>query len=165
MFTAAKDAFDAKHAEFLQAEETAKVQRDEKINANNDIYRTAMDMCEDGKKIFRQEPAKRDQFTWATVQALIKGSQSSHSVKGTVSDQDTELPIEGAKVGVLDKEGTPIEEKEAITEANGTYKIIGLKNGQYKLDVQADGYEPSEAEFEIDGKAVDLDIALSPEII
>lgn len=163
-FTTAKDAFDAKHAEFLQAEETAKVQRDEKIDANNAIYRTAMDMCEDGKKIFRQEPAKRDQFTWTTVQVLIKGSQSSHSVKGTVIDNDTELPIEGAKVAVLDKDGTPIEGKEAITESDGTYKIIGLKNGQYKLDVQADGYDPSETEFEIDGGPADVNVNLDPEI-
>lgn len=161
-FTAAKDAFDAKHAEFLQAEETSKVLRDDKVVANNDLYHTAMNMCEDGKKIFRQEPAKRDQFTWSTVQALIKGSQSSHSVKGVVTDKTTALPIEGAKAAVLDKSGVPIEGKEAVTESDGTYKIIGLKNGRYKLDVQAEGYEPSETEFEIEGKPAEVDVVLTP---
>lgn len=164
-FTTTKDAFDSKHAEFLQAEETSKILRDEKIIANNALFQAAMDMCEDGKKIFRKEAAKRDQFTWSTVQALIKGSQSSHSVRGVVTDSVTELPLEGGKVAVLDKEGTPIEGKEATTEADGTYKIIGLKNGLYKLKVEAEGYATVEKPFEVDGGAVDLDVALAANLV
>lgn len=38
LFTDTKDAFDAKHSEFLQAEETAKVLRDEKVAANNKLF-------------------------------------------------------------------------------------------------------------------------------
>ena len=159
-YTAAKDAFGTKHAEFLQAEETAKVLRDKKVTANNKLFQAAMAMCEDGKKIFRKDPAVRDQFTWTTVQALIKGTQSSHSVKGVVSDADTTLPIAGAEIGVLDKNGIPIEGKETTTETDGTYKVIGLKNGKYKLTVEADGYDGVEKEFEVDGKAVELDVAL-----
>ncbi len=164
-FTGAKDAFDAKHGVFLQAEETAKVLRDEKVSANNKLFQVAMAMCDDGKKIFRQEPAIRDQFTWTTIQALIKGTQSSHSVKGLVSDADTTLPIEGANVGVADKDGVPIEGKEAVSAADGTYKIIGLKNGNYQLKAEADGYDGIEQGFEVDGGAVEVDVALVPTVI
>lgn len=160
LFTDTKGAFDAKHSEFLHAEETAKVLRDEKVNANNSLFQEAMKMCEDGKKIFRKEAAKRDQFTWTTVQALIKNTQSTHSVKGVVSDADTKDPIEGAKVSALDKDGNPIEGKEAVTESDGTYKIIGLKNGKYSLRIEAEAYDTVEVPFIIDGKPVELDVEL-----
>lgn len=117
-------------------------------------------MCEDGKKIFRKTAAKRDQFTWTTVQALIKNAQSTHSVKGVASDKDTKLPVKGAQVAVLDKDGTPIEAKEVVTEADGTYKIIGLKNGKYTLRVEADGYDGVEKKFVIDGKPAEVNVAL-----
>ena len=159
-YTAAKDAFGTKHAEFLQAEETAKVLRDKKVTANNNLFQAAMAMCEDGKKIFRKDPAVRDQFTWTTVQALIKGTQSSHSVKGVITDAVTALPIEGAKVAVLDMDGVLVEGKELISELDGSYKIIGLKNGQYKLQVEADGYDTVQVVFEVDDGAVEVDVAL-----
>ena len=159
-FTAAKDLFDTKHNEFLQAEETAKVLRDEKVIANNKLYKAGMAMCDDGKKIFRLEPAIREQFTWSVVQGLIKGSQSSHSVKGVITDAVTALPIEGAKVAVLDMNGVLVEGKELMSEPDGSYKIIGLKNGQYKLQVEADGYDTVEVVFEVDGGAVEVDVAL-----
>ena len=120
-----------------------------------------MAMCEDGKKIFRKEAAKRDQFTWTTVQALIKNNQSAHSVKGFVTDATEKSPIANANVVVLDSDGLPIEGKEELTAVDGAYNLKGLKNGDYTLQVEAEGYNPAEVPFVIEGKPIDLDVELS----
>jgi len=159
-FTAAKDAFELKYAEFLQEEEHAREQRDEKINANNGLYHAAMAMCEDGKKIFRGVPAVREQFTWSRVQALIKSNRALHSVKGFATEADGGPVIVGALVRVLDTDGVPLEGKETVTADDGFYKIIGLKNGGYRLEVSADGYVAVVIPFTVDGAAVDLDVEL-----
>lgn len=164
-FTAAKDAFDGKHSDFLQAEETSKVLRDDKVNANNKLFQVGIAMCEDGKKIFRKEPAIRDQFTWSTVQALITNTQSSHSVKGLISDSSDDRPIEGAKVAVLDKDGIAIEGKEMQTGLDGAYNIKGLKSGDYSLKVEAVGYTTVDVPFVIDGAAVDLDVGIEVVVV
>jgi hypothetical protein len=154
-FVAAKDSFGTIHDKFLQAEETAKVERDEKVTANNFCYRTAMKMCEDGKKIFRNNPAVKDQFTWDKVQGLINSSQKSHTVSGVVTQVLDGAPIANALVIVLDSEMNALDGKEATTDASGFYRINGLKNGSYVLKVAATGFDSVEETFTVaDGPAV-----------
>lgn len=159
-FVAAKDAFGASHNKFLQAEETAKVERDEKVLSNNACYRTAMKMCEDGKKIFRNQPAIRDQFTWDRVQMLIGFSQKSHTLSGVVTQLVDGTPIANALVAVLDTAMNPIEGKEASTNANGGYKISGLKNGSYVLKVEAAGFTDAEVPFTVADGPVVVDVGM-----
>ncbi len=162
-FTVMKEAFDTKYSNFLQAEETAKVIRDAKIDANNALYHTAMAMCSDGKKVFRKRAALREQFTWTTVVDLIRTLHSRHSVRGFVLNAD-ESPIDGARVLVLGKDGVAVKNKFAVTDVDGSYRIIGLLNGKYVLRVEAEGFEIFEVGFEVDGGPVEVGVVLEGSI-
>jgi hypothetical protein len=81
-----KDEFAVLHVGFLQSEENAKVKTDEKVVANNKLYGELVKMFEDGKKIFRDNAAVRDQFTIETVLELIRGSRTG----GETPDEPTE---------------------------------------------------------------------------
>ena len=49
-------------------------------------------------------------------------------------------PIEGAEVVVTDANGEPVT--SALTDADGTFRIVTLPTGVYDLEVSAEGYVP-----------------------
>lgn len=160
-FDDAKQDFEDKYSDFLQEEEHAREQRDAKVTANNQLYRACTAMCQDGQKIFRKNAAVREQFTWSKIQALIKANRAKHAVQGTVSEVDGPV-IGGASVQVLDKDGVAIEGFETVTADDGTFKIAGLKNGEYKLQVDADGHVGVVIPFVVDGGPVTVDVEMNP---
>lgn len=94
--TVAAAAFDVKLELFLNAEETARVQTDAKIEANNALYRALLKMFEDGKKIFRKQPAVREQFVFETLMELVGKTISPDGkirVSGNVSVAGSGQPV------------------------------------------------------------------------
>lgn len=137
-FEADKDAFELKHQEFIQALEEAKVVRDKKIEANNALQAALANMFEDGKRIFRNNAAVREQFTYDRVWALVKGNNvGSDGLAATelellalVYDANTTAPIEGAELTVLN---TP-----------AGVSVTGTTNAQGIVEILITGYEPQE---------------------
>jgi len=73
-----------------------------------------------------------------TVMALAQGSLLS----GRITDSETGEPIEGARVVFENPTSTP-PRMEQTTDANGSYRVLGLNSGQWMLTVEADGYDPN----------------------
>ncbi len=64
------------------------------------------------------------------------------TISGTVKDDETDLPVAGAWVTLTSTDGT--DEASSVTEANGTYTVIGLDPSlTYTVSVSAEGYVES----------------------
>ena len=70
-FTTAQTNFEILYQPFKDAQQDAHEQRDNKIIANNAIYNTLTAMFDDGKKVYRMIPAKKERFTFARVLNLV----------------------------------------------------------------------------------------------
>lgn len=159
-FAAAKTAFETKYQAFLQAEELSKELTDAKIQANNDLYKALTKMFEDGKKIFRDNAAVRDQFTFDTVWGLVKGHGGGSNavpadmieIGAYMFDAETLVPIVGGVLRVLNPpSGGAVE---AVTGNDG---ILQLKVSGYapNATVMVD-FEGSAAGYELQTGSVEM---------
>lgn len=146
-YGAARTAFLDKYLEFTQAEELTKAMTDAKIEANNAVYRELMKMFRDGQKIFRFEPAIREQFTFERVLKLIDGggggtgTVSKFTTTGTITDKATGLPINKVTVTLATVDG----EVSTQTGPDGKYELVltnvtAPKAGN--LSATVEGYAP-----------------------
>nr|WP_176555891.1 S8 family peptidase [Virgibacillus ndiopensis] len=79
------------------------------------------------------------------------------TVTGTITDQKTGEPIEGATILLVeDANVTPVE-----TDAEGNYSITAYE-GTYTLKVMARDYHSKEVEITVDGENVEADVELEP---
>jgi hypothetical protein len=122
-YTTAKNAVAAKYLQFGQAEEESKRLTDVKTDVNNDMHKTLTDMFEDGKKIFRNNAAVREQFTFDIILGLISGGGTTPSTGmkfyGLVTDASGN-PIVGATVSASNSEGS----ESTTTGAGGLYSLL-----------------------------------------
>lgn len=75
-FDGIKTIYDNAYTEFKNAEQEAPEKRQEKIIANNTFYKKIMDICDDGKKYYHDNPAKRERFTFTKVLELVSSTGS-----------------------------------------------------------------------------------------
>ncbi|MBP9151321.1 MAG: carboxypeptidase regulatory-like domain-containing protein [Flavobacteriales bacterium] len=173
-FETAKNAFGLKHQAFLQAEELTKVMTDEKIVANNALYRSLMKMFEDGKKIFREEAAIREQFTFDRVLALVNGGNApSTGVAATVVelgvyvfDSETGIPKEGAEVRILNAPGGVVISATSNSEGIVFLRILGFEPHETVVlqgEISADGFVTESGEVEgIAGNFYSIEVGMQP---
>jgi len=78
-------------------------------------------------------------------------------LSGQVIDKDTARPVEGARVVIGDR--------EAITDQDGHFEVVGLPGGQYAILTTKDGYDPilSAIVSVGEGEAKNVDVALFPQ--
>jgi hypothetical protein len=176
--TAARDAFEVKHQAFLHAEEDSKVLTDEKITANNALYRALTKMNEDGKKIFRNNAAVREQFTFERIWELVSGNGggSGTGVPSTIIelgiytyDEDTLEPIAGATFSVLNAPGNLVV--SATTDSLGMteLKITGYaadEDAVLEVELVAPGYETASGTMDMRaGNYYSLDFGMVPLVV
>lgn len=160
-FDLVKKAFELKHQAFLQAEEEAKVLTDQKILANNELFRAMSKMFEDGKKIFRENAALREQFTFDRVWELVKGTGggTGTGVPSTVVelgvyvfDEETELPLDKARFTVLNAPNGV-----SISAVSGPDGLLKLKVMDFaanetvilEAEITLEGYETQSGSMEV----------------
>lgn len=68
----------------------------------------------------------------------LQAQQVVQTLRGTVLDEDSRLPLIGAAVVVMDSD--PL--KGATTDVDGRFEITGLPVGRHSIRVQYMGYEP-----------------------
>lgn len=116
-------AFKAKYLEFKQAEELTKTLTDEKIEANNAVYRALIKLFADGRKYFRFNASVRHQFTFERLLAMISGSGGSGSkadmvIAGVIADiNGNRLP--GAVVRLSNSDSSV----QVVADAQARYRI------------------------------------------
>jgi hypothetical protein len=94
--------------------------------------------------VLQSTSAPDQSFTWptdVTQEAKVVASETkvvprSHSIDGTIKDNDTDLPLAGVFVGVADTDFSD------ITDENGYFQIMELPPGTYSLVIKRDGYAP-----------------------
>ena len=173
-YIAAKDAFELKYQAFLQAEELTKVLTDEKILADNALHHTHMKMLEDGKKIFRDNAAIREQFTFDRIWTLVNGSNpTSKPVPARdielglfAYDEVTGAPIQGARLTIFNAPGGLTISATTNVEGMLFMIISGFEpNGEVLLqgELFAEGYELEMGDVETTaGKFYSIDAGMVP---
>jgi hypothetical protein len=156
-FNADKTAFETKHQEFLDSEESSSVATENKITANNDIHSKVMVMFLDGQEIFKDNEAVKKQFVFDQVLNLASGTGTA-GVRGTVTDSTTSAPIANAAVTFV------INEKTSITDEDGKYQVTQVAAGTYSISFIAEGYVHQTVSQQIKtGTISTLNIQLVPE--
>ncbi|MGH2647671.1 MAG: carboxypeptidase regulatory-like domain-containing protein [Ginsengibacter sp.] len=105
-----------------------------KVDANNVIYASAIEMLKDGQQIFKDDAATKKQFTFSYLVSLYQG-EGSASLKGYIVN-NLNVPIEGVTIVSLDGKYT------ATTNSKGYYRITRIAEGTYTFNVTCTGYNP-----------------------
>ena len=90
-------------------------------------------------------------------------AQEAVRIEGTITDDGTGEPIEGATVRLADPSGSA---RETITGPDGAFAFAQVQPGEYTLAVRRLGYEVLSAPLEIGAQAPPrLDVRLQPQAI
>lgn len=131
-FNNVKTNFDTLYAGFEDAQQDNEELRDQKINANNALHATLMSMFDDGQKIYRNNPAKRERFTFAKVLGLVSGPGLA-GVKGTCG------PVAAVQAGVTIK--CNAQSKSTVANDDGTYALNLQSGNNIAVEYSALGFE------------------------
>lgn len=154
----AKVAFEAMYDTFLQSLEMSRVDCDKKIDANNDVFGTTMKICEDGKRVFRKNPAVKAEFTFDSVLELVRRKRTEHGLSGvTKLADDTLIGQVELTLEKLQDDGSYLLEEVKLSDNDGEYKFM-VKDGRYRLTAEKMNYVTVVELVEIDGgpKVVDF---------
>lgn len=105
-----------------------------KIDANNAIYASVIEMLKDGQQIFRNDVTIKKQFIFRYLVSMHRG-EGSASLKGYIVNSLNQ-PIEG--VTILSQDQKYI----ASTNASGYYRISRIAEGSYTFNITMPGYYP-----------------------
>lgn len=173
-FEAAKVAFEKKHQDFLQAEENAKVQTDKKIDANNALSNALTKMFTDGKKIFRNNAAIREKFTFDRVWDLVKGNGGGNGSVPTnvieigayLFDENTLDPVVGGVFRITNPPEGGVVEATSGGDGIAELKIEGYAPNAtvtVEFEISADGYETVNGSGEMEsGEFYSIEVPMNP---
>lgn len=85
---------------------------------------------------------------------LIASATAQNIVKGIVKDSNSENPIQGVSVKILN---TSVS---GTTDANGGFTLTNLSNGSFILEIKFVGYETQNFPLEFNGNTIDLGVIL-----
>lgn len=156
-FDNAKKAFTLLHDNFLTSEETAQIQTQTKVKANNQVYNKLMSMFLDGQEIFKDDEAVKRRFVFTDLLYLVGGAGTS-GVKGYVTDAQTQQIIPNVSVSIVFKD------RNAQTDNEGRYQMLQIASGFYTLQFEKTGYQTLLIEnHEVKtGTTSQLDVTLQP---
>lgn len=86
--------------------------------------------------------------------ALVFGANAQNIVKGIVKDSNSENPIEGVSVTILN---TSVS---GTTDKDGVFTLSNLSNGKFILEIKFKGYETQNFPLEFNGNTIDLGVIL-----
>lgn len=100
-------------------------------------------------------------FLWGVTSLTLWGQSPVQTIRGTISDASSELPLPGATVAVW-QDSMLVEGSSA--SAAGSYRMEDVEVGRYRLSASFIGYETVVINDVLvtSGKQVVLDLALSP---
>ncbi|KAJ1604384.1 hypothetical protein OJ253_3705 [Cryptosporidium canis] len=156
-FATANGEFETLYNNFINASLDSELQTQTKINANNTVFKDLTSMLKDGQRIFKNDEALKNNFTFDQLLSDIAGGGQA-GLKGTVTAEITSEPIEGVIVKII---GT---DKQANTDALGKYHITQVAASTYDIEHSKIGYITKLVEdIEIQtGITKTLDTALTP---
>ncbi|MBI4931608.1 MAG: carboxypeptidase regulatory-like domain-containing protein [Bacteroidetes bacterium] len=130
-FNTVKTDFEKAFTDFEDAQQDNEEIRDAKINANNALHDSLTSMFDDGQKIYRNNAAKRDRFTFSTVLSLVSGAGLA-GVKGTCS------PDSAVSAGITIK--CVAQNKSTTADDTGKYTLNLQSGDNIAVDYSAPGF-------------------------
>lgn len=130
-FATDKTAFEDLYAEYLLQSQGSVNGTTEKLTANNTISNALAKMFADGQIIYKNDPAKREMFTFENLLRYVTKPGES-GLRIVAKEAVTEVPIQGLLitaqpgniVGTTDENGVLL-----LTLPQDNYSIIGMKDG------------------------------------
>ena len=117
----------------------------EKIRLCNIAFAMGMEICKDGQEYFKQNPAKRNTFTWVNIMEAVTPPGAA-GLRGSVKESGSNYPIEAAMIEMQTATGTPIMFE---TDVDGKYYSGSLPAGDYSFKLSKAGFATIESEVEI----------------
>jgi hypothetical protein len=105
-----------------------------KVDANNAVYASAIEMLKDGQLIFKDDVMMKKQFTFDYLVRMHRG-EGSASLKGYIVNSLNQ-PVAGAVVLSQDQKYT------GTTDGRGYYRISRIAEGTYTFTISCPGYVP-----------------------
>lgn len=134
IFKDAGDACIALSVTYSKANMEKEVATGTKVDANNAIYASMIEMLKDGQRIFKDDPIMKRQFTFDYLVRMHRG-EGSASLRGYIVNSLNQ-PIPGAVVVSQDQKYT------GTTNAKGYYRINRIAEGTYTFSITCSGYSP-----------------------
>lgn len=103
-----------------------------KVDANNAIYASLMEMLKDGQQIFKDDLVMKRKFTFRYLVSMNRGERPA-SLKGKISN-NLNMPVAGAVIVSQDQKYT------ATTDRKGQYHIKRIAAGTYTFTITCAGY-------------------------
>jgi hypothetical protein len=105
-----------------------------KVDANNAVYASAIEMLKDGQLIFKDDVMMKRQFTFNYLVKMHRG-EGSAGLKGYIVNSLNQ-PVAGAVVLSQDQKYT------GTTDGKGYYRISRIAEGTYTFTITCPGYTP-----------------------
>ncbi len=139
---------------FFEIDNAKKMIVNQKIEANNAIYETAISILKDGQTIFKDDVAVKKLFIFDQQLATRKGAGSA-SFSGYIKN-DSKMPVVGASI-VSSQLGY-----DAVTNSKGRFSIKRMAAGDYTFTISFPGYAPIVQQVSLTtGVATKLDFTLA----
>lgn len=105
-----------------------------KIEANNAIYLSVIEMLKDGQQIFKEDVIMKRKFTFNYLVSMNRGERPA-SLKGKIVN-NLNMPVAGVVILSQDQKYT------ATTGSKGQYHINRIAAGTYTFTITCPGYNP-----------------------
>ena len=115
------------------ADKAANEKKDEKIDANNDIFISVSGVLTDVQRMYQDTQEKAKQYTFANFENQTHGVKNA-GLAGKIMRDVNNFTIKGAKITIKDYE------KTAETDKDGKFEITPLSSGKYTVIVECESY-------------------------
>lgn len=115
------------------ADTVANEKKDEKIDANNDIFTTVSGALTDMQRMYQDNLEKAKQYTFSVFESQTHGVKNA-GISGKIMRDVNKYVLEGVRITIKDFD------KVTITDAKGRFEITPLSSGKYTIIVEKEGY-------------------------
>ena len=115
------------------AEKAAREKRDEKIDANNDIFTSVSGVLTDVQRMYQGNLEKAKQYAFSVFESQTHGVKNA-GISGKVMQDVNKYVLDGVRITVKDFG------KNAVTDKYGKFEITPLSSGKYTIIVEKEGY-------------------------
>ena len=134
-FKQVRTDFDTLHSSWNSDDSDSYNLTDAKMKASNEAYTAFLGVTSDAQKVFRQDPAMAQKFTFVSLLSQVRGTTAA-GVSGKVVIVDTKTVIPNATISIESLD------KSVKTDANGRFELSPIAANTYTLKIEAEGYEP-----------------------
>lgn len=114
------------------ADTASNEKKDEKIDANNDIFTTIMAILTDTQRMYQDTPAKAKSYTFAAFESQTHGVRNA-GLAGKIMRNINKFALKDARITIQDFD------KVAISDDKGRFEITPLSSGKYTIIIEKEG--------------------------